>query len=488
MSLLSNLPTELIGCVIANIDSRPTLCNLARCSRQFYLCTVPHLYRHVTITEEERLGGGVGPKSLRMVTRLLIQKPFLANLVRGVTLEVAEPSKSFKDIRRRIRDIIVSRDHMKFETAKLASRVLKEDIFHLLDKSYQNSKTSSDAFNFSEGEEHNTLAHLSDMDNWSNDLVLALLLSSVLKVEMLSLDLQNCFCKEYLEFMMMRATRGERPFDIRSPFQSLIVFSHSLSRRGALSASFLASLLKLPAILEISGSFALTSFEYVATDGAAVARKNLRELDSASSPVNTLNIAYNTLGPADLLHILRAPTALQNFYYRVTYPFHISFIDIRRALGPQEKSLQSLILDSDRKSDKYIRERAANGLIDRSYAPMTSFNNFNALKFLKIAAVFLIKTDKGTGRGRLLDIFPRSLEIIHLNRMGGYSSSLFDAVEYLVAQMSPPQIPLLTRLILEGREDFVRVMLFNNTQEPEVEGLSWMAASRNISIEVVETN
>lgn len=77
---LTSLPPEIVSCVIANIESQPTLCNLARCSRQLYLSTIPHLYRHVTIQEETRQGDQQNWQ-LRNLTSLLIRRPDLAELV-----------------------------------------------------------------------------------------------------------------------------------------------------------------------------------------------------------------------------------------------------------------------------------------------------------------------------------------------------------------------------------------------------------------------
>lgn len=87
---LATLPTELVGCVVANIESKHTLCNLARFSRRFYLCTIPRLYHDVTIQEETKQGdrqkGG-----LKFLASMLIRRPDLAGLVRTFTLHVTRP-------------------------------------------------------------------------------------------------------------------------------------------------------------------------------------------------------------------------------------------------------------------------------------------------------------------------------------------------------------------------------------------------------------
>lgn len=70
MSLTAH-PPEIVGCIVANLASQPiSLCNPARCSGQPYLCTVPHLYRHVIIQEE--IGEGEQHDGLLKKSRLLI--------------------------------------------------------------------------------------------------------------------------------------------------------------------------------------------------------------------------------------------------------------------------------------------------------------------------------------------------------------------------------------------------------------------------------
>lgn len=83
---LTVLPPEILCCIVAKIASQPTLCNLARCSRQLY-CTIPHLYGRVSIQEvvwdgKRRIG------KLRKLASLLIQRADLAVRVRQFTLHV----------------------------------------------------------------------------------------------------------------------------------------------------------------------------------------------------------------------------------------------------------------------------------------------------------------------------------------------------------------------------------------------------------------
>lgn len=74
---------------------------------------------------------------------------------------------------------------------------------------------------------------------------------------------------------------------------------------------------------------------------------------------------------------------------------------------------------------------------------MASFISFKNLEVFKIVAFFLETTDNGIDRNSLIDIFPYSLETLHLARLHLSFESLLEALEHLPAQKSPS---------LEGRE------------------------------------
>lgn len=93
MSLsLTSLPPELFSCIVASIELKRTLCNLARCSRQVYLYTIPHLYRHVAIQEFATLKS-LQNGQLRNFASLVLRRPDLAVLVRIFKLHVIPPSE-----------------------------------------------------------------------------------------------------------------------------------------------------------------------------------------------------------------------------------------------------------------------------------------------------------------------------------------------------------------------------------------------------------
>ncbi|MCJ1271974.1 hypothetical protein MMC22_011879 [Lobaria immixta] len=185
--------------------------------------------------------------------------------------------------------------------------------------------------------------------------------------------------------MMERAARREKPFDAQPPFEALRVFVISHQKLHVRSTGFIASLLKLPAIEEISGGVEKHWSDDDDDDDDDVlygdiisSGKNLEGLDSSSSPLTSLDLAAYTLSRADLCHILRAPKALKTLFFKVCKPTTVNFTDLRHALVPQENCLESLDLDCDPGCEMKIEV----------FGSMTSFISFNTLKVLKAAALF----------------------------------------------------------------------------------------------------
>ena len=467
---LTALPPELVECVVANIVSQPSLYNLARSSRQLYICTIPHLYHHVTI-QEGICRRGQPHGQLRNLTSSLIRRPDLAGLVRHFTYDVrfSEEHKS-------------KESHNLKDFAEPVSPTTPVNV----DQAF---KTVVNALSSSKEEANSWLRELSLTHKCHHDALLALLLSVLLKVEKLVLNLEVSSGTHYLERMIRRAACRESPFDIQPPFEALTVFMHSHNMSNSRSTGFIASLLRPPAIQEISGSFRKTWAEDLGDD--KVRDTTLIEFDSFSSPLTSLDIAVHALNTVDLEHMLRAPKALKTlFYHRAFAQASMNFTDIRHALESQKHCLESLGFDYDDKFANHVR-------LDRlEEGPMTSFIGFPTLKVFKTAARFLNSTDNGTGRHSLINIFPPSLETLHLTRFQPFFESLLDAIEHLLENKSPQQITLLKKLILEEAEPSdlslvvrpARLMdvLWRGTQETTIGRLSRVAAAQGVSLDVIE--
>ncbi|MCJ1266998.1 hypothetical protein MMC22_006883 [Lobaria immixta] len=458
---LNTLPPEITGFVVANLASQPTsLRHLARCSRKLYHCAVPHLYRHVTVQEVIRKGEQQDGQ-LKKLASLLIRRPDLAGLVRHFTVRITRTHP-------------LEAEYWEAETH------VRPNLVNL-----------DQAFKFSQEEKINCLGQFSRTHQSHHDFILALLLPALLKVENLVIDVDNGsrmredYGTYYLEQMIQKAARTERPFDVQPPFEALTGFAHSQKYFNSRSTGFIALLLKLPAIQKISGCFQSTWDPDLG--GSGVTDKNLIELDSSSSPVINLDLVNYKLSRVDLGHMLRAPKALKIFCNRVR-PYGFDFTDIRDALTPQKNCLEILVLNSFDLHNVYRRNHA--------FEPMTSFISFNALKVFKSAASFLVRTENGAGRHSLINIFPPNLETLHLTRLPlGYGvGHVLAAVEHLLARKSPQQIPSLKKLILEeavclravGAPAHLVDILWDNTQETVPERLRSVAAAHGVSIDVIE--
>lgn len=490
---LTALPPELVSCVVAKIASNATRCSLARCSRQLYFRTIPHLYRNIEIQEAGRYEVPQD-KRLRNLASLLLQRPDLAGLVRSFTLHVKRDSTAWETNQfgeleepwgyEESEESGELEELGDFEEADIPAEHVSPKIV----KVDQAFLTVLKAWQLSIEEKINWLQQVSPFHRSYHDLNLAFLLPALLKVEKLVLDLENGVHLYYLEETMQRAARREHPFDVQPALEALTVFVHSHDMFNVLNAGLSGSLLRLPAMQEISGGFrtmfAMDDFDDDRRDSKP-ADENLRELNGFSSSLTTLDLAAYELYKADLLHMLRAPRNLKTLFYKAYACNRLQLADIRQALAPQEKCLEILSLDSDEEYYEY----------SSTCGPMPSFINFNALKVFKARAAQLLMTDNA-GCQSLIDIFPPNLETLHLIRFQARFASLLEALEHMLAQDSPQQIPSLKTLVLEEipsdydlddtPSNLTDVVWKEGRQEHDPKGgLGRVAATRGVLVNVI---
>lgn len=461
---LNALPPELLSCIVASIQSKPSLGNLALCSRQLNVHATRRLYNHVTIRE-----GGIPEEyhhgQLGKLASSLIRRPELAGLVRHFTFhhvrlkglsdedESAGPNTS-KDGEKHPRPEVIAWAYQAFQTVIKGPSSAKEEVVN----------------------------RLKQLNLTHHDLLLSFVLLLLVRVEKLVLDMHGCTIKSYLGQMMSRAAGREKPFHIQPPFQMLKVFVYLHDFSKTWSPGFIGSLIQLPAIQEISIDWGYTYWDRT---GLAM-DESLRKLDSSSSLLTTLDLAICSLSIPDLGHLLRLPKALTTFSYKFHWPSQMKFKDIHLALGPQKDYLESLDFSysQDYECMNFSSKKNSHGF-------MTSFISFRSLKTFKTAALFLESTDNGTGGHSLINLFPPNLETLHLTSFYADYLSVLEALENLLVKKSPQQIPSLKTLVLEvekiewPKRNLIDVML-KGRQEAGIRRLARVGAAQCVSVDVIE--
>ena len=460
---LTDLPLELVDCIMANIGSRHTLSKLARCSSQLYFSVVPHLYHQVIIRE----GSGHGRRTNRLLANLaflLIQRPDLARLVRSFTLRAARSSWDKDGSSVVSKYCEYSEEPDEFGEHGRSHRIFGDGT------AFKDAINASDVAKM---EEYGWMRDLSHFHDCHQELILAVLLPALPRMEKLVLDLQINSDTQRLEEM------------------TAALFDHSANRFDPLATSLVPLLLKHTAIQEIYGSIGT---KCSGSGRNLKANKALAQLDSSTSPLIRLDLLACEMSTADLKNMLRVPKALKTLFYKVCPPANLDFAKIRRALGPQKQCLESLSFDYEGDYEVWFNLYSLPTLRAVGFCgPMPSFIGFSNLKVFKTAAIFLVKTLKGTEYSNsLIDVFPSSLETLHLTRFQVDFQSILNALERLLSIKSPQQIPSLTSLILEETEYAPKRpikladLLWKDTQENAMARLAGVGAAHGVSFHVHE--
>ncbi|MCJ1391306.1 hypothetical protein MMC18_004169 [Xylographa bjoerkii] len=420
---LGSLPPELTRGIISAIDSQDTLCNLVRTSHALYEITVPFLYEHVALYDQE---GGTGChefEQLRPLALLLLGRPDLAQLVRHFTMR-DEPSTG-------------SITEEMLEKGEPVELLEVDDVF----------KDTIKAASHNEEEEKQWLEHMAWPDH--GDATLALLLPALPKLE--SLDLMIMDGCTYFEKMMRRAGMREKPFDKQPGFLALKDVMHTFyDEKYGMSVEYIGMFMRLPSICRIFG-------HRVGSDDGFGGEEDetLAALETASSTVSHVELKDCKLHERDLTHMLRAPKALKTFIYEVGWG-HVSYCDmnfraIGSALAPHVHCLENLWLDfEDRFGPEWHHE------MDDT-TPIPSFTQFEKVKVLKVAIVFILgnkefsnqKDWKQSELHGLTGKFPWSLETLHLL----HCEDNFELVLLALGDMlehKERDVPGLSKLVLEG--------------------------------------
>lgn len=449
------LPRELICCIMSQVDCRTTLCNLALCSHAFYLCAIRHLYKHVDFNAEGVACGCLHFERIRALGSLLLQRADLARLVRQFTMR--EGFSHGHDSKR------------KEERGEEPEVVEVDSVFKQVIK----------ASSCSEEEEREWLKNVSWTDH--TDAILALVLPALINLERLDLFLECGII--YFKRIMRSAACRRKPFDTEPAFQNLKEFMHTwFDDENGMSAEYAAMFLRLPAISAVYGY-------HVGRDDDEEADRTLAALDTGSSTVTYIELKGSYLSIPNITHMLRAPKALQTFICELggahISAWATSFKAIHEAFTPQKHCLENLWLDYEHQY-RFISDHG----LDET-APMPSFAGFEALKFLKIATLFLFgykgrleqhndNEDKSkdwndSSRRRLAGLFPTMLETLYVPHCEDYFSHLLTALEDLLLQKEEYN-PTLIKVVLQGPTAQDMKLLWR------IGDLVELAASQNVSL------
>jgi len=213
---------------------------------------------------------------------------------------------------------------------------------------------------------------------------------------------------------------------------------------------------RLPAVRSIFGH-RIGSGQFAEYDS----RSALPSLDGASSPLEHLELRDSRLPMASLTHLLKAPKALLTFKYEIGRANlsvgGVNSKGIIKALEPQEGSLENLWLDSEhalyRGSQRVtyyevdFDNRGPDDLI-----PVPSLSNFQNLKVLRIATVFIFGLHKGSGTGGFTEVLPSTLEILHISHWELHLSDVLSKLEDLLFKKGQ-HVPKLHHILLQGPTD-----------------------------------
>ena len=181
--------------------------------------------------------------------------------------------------------------------------------------------------------------------NWNGatneDGFLASLLPTLINVEMLNLNLDKQI--DYVQRVIERAAQKEAPFDTRPAFEKL---THILTTvdcdQWGMEPSFLALPLQLPAIKAVFGD--RISSEDFDEEWC------LRDIPTASSTVQHIELWESRLSSVDPANLLRVPITLKTSIYDLIGGANMTDCRVgvkamHKALEAQKDSLQNIWLD-----------------------------------------------------------------------------------------------------------------------------------------------
>lgn len=397
------LPEETISRIFNYIEYYESLKNLALCSSQFYRISVPCLYSHVHLRNEDTFAF----VHLRDLTALLLRKPDYAQYVRRLTLRNSFETES--------RD-----DRSKDDKWEKAICFGVEDVFKEAIKKYSHSKEEEDKW-------------LEDIARGGNeDALLGLLLPALFKLQRLDLCMP-LGSTPYFTRLFTRVGQKQKPFDATPTLLALneIMNTASDEKYGTMP-DYVALYFGLPAIRGIYGH------RVGSGDDDNEPQPDLAALEWGTSSAIRLELKDCKISAPDIIQMLQAPMALETFVYELGWG-HLSYCShrfpaIQTGLDAQKDSLENLWLDY-----AYDIEWLTDDNMD-DLAPM-SFADFQALKHIRIGTVFIfgeqgdLDDEEGRDvRNRFVNVLPPTIETLRITRCTDHFERVLLAVEGLLEQ------------------------------------------------------
>lgn len=417
-----SLPVELVSRILEHVDSDKTLKNVALCSHQWKDISIPHLYNHIDLNAADSEDNIHNIKSL---TLLFLRKPELAAHVRHFSIRPA-----FED------NLLHYKDEAKpLEEALAAADDVEDEIKNAIKEA-----SHSD-------EEYSKWLEQAKVD----DALLALLLPKFTKLE--TLDLETPIQPMFVDRMLGRAAREEKPFDKSPAFKRLhsLVWVHNDNKYGG---SFTAAPFLLPFVTSIY-------FHRISSGDGDDPDEEIAKVEPGSSSCTHLELKDCRFNEGDIKALLCAPKELRTFIYQIGWG-HLSycstsFLALREGLEAQKETLEDLWLDFGHDGIEWIND------VDNT-TPFASFKDFPKLRRLRTAPDFVlgvIAEEGGRRHHRLLDLLPPTLEILHITHGEDFgqllegggpddnTETLYKAIEHLLEHIDP-LLPSLQKIVFDS--------------------------------------
>ena len=362
---LEDLPNELLLLIAAYNDNHGDTLSLAQCCRRFYALLRQEVYTSIDFTY-------LCPWALSRLTHTVIEHPELAQSVRKLSMGVRNGycPKSH-------------RPNTKYHAATLLPAV------------------SAAAHTPDEQQAWQKALQCGQIDPWT-----ALLLPLLPNLSQLKLKLD--YPASYLNRMLERAVRGQKPFDTTPPFPALEQVSATWhDHENGIFSSRLLPFFSFPAMRRFQGHMVVE--DHIA--GPAPELLKRREFSGVTDIDLTAAHAEQGLG-----YLLRACRGLKSFRY-VHAHASISLKDFNptrfhRALEPHRETLERLEFRLD---DGFGWGSTGSEREDDFFGPLAGFT---ALREVALRAANILDWSKGDDGfvGALAENLPRALRVLALDQ------------------------------------------------------------------------